>query len=191
MKKTRMIACAVLVASLSMGAYGTFAYYTSESKVTNVITSGDVEIALKQTMIPEDGGDPVPLAETASVMPGKEISQIVQVENKGSQPAYVRVKLEKEIALAEGVTEEPDLNLVSFDLNEENWIADEDGYYYYKEPLAAGVTTEPLLTQIEFDKTMGNMYQNSKADILVSAQGTQVVNNGATVLEAKGWPADN
>ena len=39
-----------------------------------------------------------------------------------------------------------------------------------------------------FDKTMSNMYQESKAVIKVNAQATQVANNGSTVFEAAGWP---
>ena len=35
---------------------------------------------------------------------------------------------------------------------------------------------------------MGNEYQNSVANIVIDAQAVQVANNGADVMEAKGWP---
>ena len=38
------------------------------------------------------------------------------------------------------------------------------------------------------DPDMGNMYQNSQAVIKVSAQATQVKNNGTDVFSAAGWP---
>jgi len=37
---------------------------------------------------------------------------------------------------------------------------------------------------------MGNEYQNCTVSVDVSAQAVQVANNGADVLEAKGWPAE-
>ena len=37
---------------------------------------------------------------------------------------------------------------------------------------------------------MSNMYQNSKAVIDVTAQATQVANNGTSALDAAGWPEE-
>ena len=44
---------------------------------------------------------------------------------------------------------------------------------------------------MKFDTKMGNMYQGSTATIKVSAQATQVKNNGDNAIDAKGWPADD
>lgn len=190
MKKRRILACAVLIACLSMGAYGSLAYYTAEATATNVIRAGNVKIELKETAIPEDGGDPVPFEDQTGVMPGQAISKIVQVENTGGQPAYIRVKVDKEIILAAGVNGDPDLSLVTCNYNTAEW-EEKDGYYYYKEALQAGAATEPLFTEVVFDKTMGNMYQGSKAEIKVFAQATQVAHNGNSVMEALGWPKED
>lgn len=190
MKKKQILACAIIVSCLSLSAYGTIAYFTADAIATNVITSGNIKIDLKETAIPEDGGDPVPFEDRIGVMPGNEISKIVQVENTGSQAAYIRVSVDKEILLKDETAGEPDLSLISWNFNEENW-EEKDGFYYYKDALEAGKTTEPLFTEVVFDVSMGNMYQNSKAEIKVTAQATQVANNGSNVMEAQGWPKED
>ena len=188
MKKRKILVCAVIISCLSLSAYGTIAYFTADAVASNVITSGNIKIDLKETAIPEEGGSPVPFENRIGVMPGTAVSKIVQVENIGSQPAYIRVGVDKEIFLSEENTEEPDLSLVSWDVNSDFW-EEKDGFYYYKEVLETGQTSEPLFTEVVFDETMGNMYQNSKAEITVLAQATQVAHNGNNVMEAQGWPA--
>ena len=42
--------------------------------------------------------------------------------------------------------------------------------------------------KVIFDTDMGNEFKSSTVTIDVQAQATQVANNGATVLEAAGWP---
>ena len=54
--------------------------------------------------------------------------------------------------------------------------------------LTPGNTTEYLFSSVKFSESMDNMYQYSKAIIEVTAQATQVANNGDSVLEAAGWP---
>jgi hypothetical protein len=51
------------------------------------------------------------------------------------------------------------------------------------------MTTEPLFTTVSFSIEMGNIYQNSRSTVEINAQATQVANNGTTVFEAAGWPA--
>lgn len=185
--KKKMLACALVAICISIAAYGTIAYFTYEDTATNVITAGDVKIALQEWAIPDGGGDPIPFEDATDVMPGMEVSKIVQIKNTGEQPAWVRTSLEKSIILAEGVEGEVDLSLLSCDLNTKNWT-EKDGRYYYNSILPPGETTEPLFTRVIFDKTMSNMYQESKAVIKVNAQATQVKHNGEHVFEAAGWP---
>ena len=189
MKKRRIVASAVLIACLSLSAYGSIAYFTAETTATNVITAGNIKIDLKETAIPEKGGDPIPFENIIGVMPGNRISKIVEVENIGDQPAYIRVSVEKDIFLADEYDEEPDLSLITWDLNTDDW-EEKAGYFYYKKVLDAGKATKPLFTEVVFDASMGNMYQNSKAEITVTAQATQVAHNGNNALEAQGWPAE-
>lgn len=184
--KKKMFVCAFVAICLSIVAYGTIAYFTYEETAANVITSGTVKIDLQEWAISEESGEQVPFEDVTDVVPGTEVSKIIQIKNTGSQPAWVRIGLEKSILLAEGITGEVDISLISYDLNTEDWT-EKEGYYYYNKALDPGETTEPLFTKVVFAKTMGNMYQESKAIIEVSAQATQVAHNGDTVFETMGW----
>ena len=81
------------------------------------------------------------------------------------------------------------LSLIDLNYNNEDWTA-KDGYWYYNTPVAPGGVTEPLFTTVAFDISMGNQYQNSTAEIDVSAQAVQTANNGTASTDAQGWPAD-
>ena len=187
--RKKLIAGAVVAICLSLLAYSTSAYFTTEQTATNVITSGNIQIDLQETAITEDGETVLfeDSQERFDVMPAQTVSKIVKVKNTGDNAAYVRISVAKAIELAEGVTGEPDVRLVTLDFDDENWTA-KDGFYYYNEPLAPGATTEALFNNVTFAPSMGNMYQNSTATIKVNAQATQVKNNGASVFEAAGWP---
>lgn len=187
-QKLLTLSAVAIVAALS--AYGSVAYFTAEDTARNVITAGKVKIELQEKMLTPDGEKTVPFEDRLGVMPGSEVSKIVEVKNTGGQDAWVRVSVNKAIELAEGVEDEVDLSLISFDLNTDYWT-EKDGFYYYTAKLAPGHTTEPLFTAVTFAKTMSNQYQNSKAILTVNAYATQTVHNGNTALEAAGWPETN
>ena len=142
---------------------------------------------LQETALPEDGGDPVPFVDVTGVMPGTEVSKIVQVKNTGGKAAYIRIRLDKALTLAEGADGEPDGSLITVDIDTAHWT-ERDGYYYYTAPLAPGEITRPLFTQVSFSREMDDRYQNSRAVITVRAGATQADNNGDSALEAAGWP---
>ena len=185
--KKKVFVCAFIAVCLSIVAYGTTAYFSYEDTATNVITAGDVKIELQEWAIPNAGGDPVPFEDVIDVQPGMAVSKIVEVKNTGHQPAWVRISVGKAIQLAAGVDGEADLSLIKLDINDQYWI-ERDGYYYYYTMLTPGNTTEFLFSSVVFSESMDNMYQYSKAIIEVTAQATQVANNGDSVLEAAGWP---
>ena len=187
-QKLLTLSAVAIVAALS--AYGSVAYFTAEDTARNVITAGKLKIELQEKMLTPDGEKTVPFEDQLGVMPGSEVSKIVEVKNTGGQDAWVRVSVNKAIELAEGVEDEVDLSLISFDLNTDYWT-EKDGFYYYTAKLAPGHTTEPLFTAVTFAKTMSNQYQNSKAILTVNAYATQTVHNGNTALEAAGWPETN
>lgn len=196
--KKKIFVLAVMTVLVSSIAAGTLAYFTDSTMGHNVITTGDVEIQLKETTDRTDqNGNPIDFEDVSGVMPGTEVSKIVQVENIGLSDAYVRVKVDTEIELLAGNTEKPDLGLVSVRYTTDNGDTMEyntacwkktDGYYYYLDKLEPGEITEPLITDVAFDTTMGNSYQGCTATVDVSAQATQAANNGSSALEAKGWP---
>lgn len=185
--KKKIAIGAVLVLCLSMLIYSTIAYFNTADTARNVITAGDIKIELQETAITDDGEE-IPFEDRFDVMPGQDVSKIVKVTNTGSNPAYIRVQVQKAIVLAADAQGDVDLDLIGLDFDGDYWTL-KDGYYYYNEPLAPGKTTAALFKNVKFDAKMGNMYQGSTATIKVAAEATQVKNNGATVFDAAGWPA--
>lgn len=183
--KKKTITLALIAALLAICAMGTTAFFTDRSKATNVITTGGVKIDLMETAVKD--GELAPFEDVEGVMPGSEISKIVEVKNIGESDAYIRVSVEKAITLAENREGEVDLSLVKLDLNTADWT-EQDGYYYYNSALKSGETTKPLFTVVTFDEAMGNLYQQSTATVTVNAEATQVANNGTSALTAAGWP---
>ena len=192
MSKRRIFVIALLVCCLAVMASGSVAYFTASETAHNVISSGSIAIDLQElTDQVDENGDPLPFEDATGVMPGTEVSKIVQVENTGDNAVWVRIAVEKaiDLVLPEGAEPvEPDLALIALDLNTADWTG-QDGYYYYNKPLNPGETTGPLFTTVTFDAAMGNAYQNSTATVSVRADAVQTANNGAAVLEAAGWPA--
>lgn len=94
-----LLACAVLLVSLSVGA--TLAYLTSTADVTNTFTVGNVEIKLDEaTVDPETGKAKIPANRTEDgnqlvrMVPGRKIDKDPTVTVlAGSEDCYVRVKV--------------------------------------------------------------------------------------------------
>lgn len=184
--KAKLFTIAILAITVATLASTTLAYFNAESTAHNVITTSGVDIEIqewadekKETPFPEDG--------ITGVMPGATKTKIAEVKNTGGAPAWIRVKIEKKIELKG--TDAVDLDLVKLDIDTDNWT-EKDGWYYYNEKVPANAVTEPIFTTVTFDTTMGNEYQNSKATVTVYAQAVQYDNNGTTVTEAQGWPAE-
>ena len=189
--KKKVLVTALLVLCLALIGYGTVAYFTADGTARNVITSGKISITLDETAVDATGAVSE-FKDVQGVMPGAEISKIVQVTNTGANDAWVRISVDKRIELADGVTGDPDTDLVTMDLDNEHWTLKEDpdghSYYYYNVALQPGAQTEPLFTTVTFDTSMGNMYQGSVAYIDVYAAAVQTAHNGTTAMEAAGWP---
>ena len=181
--KRKLLILSVLAICIATLAAGTLAYFTSEGKAHNVITTGGVEIAVQEWA---DEDKQTPFEDLKGIMPGMTVTKIAEIKNTGASDAWVRVKVEKSIKLqGEGT---PDTALVELNLNLTDWTLGEDGYLYYNKVLKPGEVTEPLFTAVTFNVTMGNEYQNATATVDVVAHAVQTANNGDTVMDAKGWP---
>lgn len=188
--KRKVLLCSIVAVLVAVAAHGTLAYFTAEDTAINVVTAGNIKIELREMAIPDGGGDPIPFENNQiGIMPGTEVSKIVTVKNTGEQPAYIRIKSDKSIILEEGNKSAVDLSLIECDFNTADWTQ-KDGWYYYNTPVEAGSETAPLFTTVSFSIDMSNLYKNSKAEIEVDAQATQVANNGTNVFDAAGWPKD-
>ena len=131
MSKRRIFVIALLVCCLAVMASGSVAYFTASETAHNVISSGSIAIDLQElTDQVDENGDPLPFEDATGVMPGTEVSKIVQVENTGDNAVWVRIAVEKaiDLVLPEGAEPvEPDLALIALDLNTADWTG-QDGY---------------------------------------------------------------
>lgn len=193
--KKRVVSLAVVVAMLAIAAVGTFAYFVDEGVAHNTITTGVIDIELKeQTQTAEGGLVDWPENGVTGVLPGMDVSKIVSVsnaENAGS--AWVRVYVGWKIENADGaVMEDPQEGgkpALMMDFNSEAWTLDGD-YWYYNEPLNPGEETEALFTTVTFNEGLGNEFQNCTATVTVEVEAVQTANNGGTAVEAAGWSTE-
>lgn len=171
MKKKWTIA-AVLVLVVALLAVGTWAVFSAVGRADNVITMGSVKLALHD----EDGaGQPF---TTVSAMPGSVVNKVVYVKNVGSGAFYTRVKITPEVVGADDkiIPLDASERLLTLDLNNEDWIAGEGGYYYYRGSVDPQAATSKLFNQVKFSKDMGNEYQNATVYIYVTAEAVQTAN---------------
>ena len=185
-RKLLVIALAMLALSLSVA--GSLAYFSETSEIVhNVITTGNIHVRLVEKSIVD--GVEKDFEDVDGAMPGEAISKIVKLENTGTNPAFVRLAVTKNIRLAEGKSGIPDLDLIEIDFNTTDWTDGEDGWYYYNRALNPGETTEPLFTTVKMKETMGNLYQGCVTTVTVAGQAVQTANNGSSARTAAGWPA--
>ena len=127
-KKIAVLVTAVaLVALVAIGA--TFALFTDSHSTLNTVTMGNVKITLTEPQFSEDTDNTNTIA---NVVPRQVIDKDPTIENVGKNDAYVRVLLAYE-GLTETQSQEVEALL---DIDGENWIKGEDGYYYYQNILA-------------------------------------------------------
>lgn len=189
MKRRKAVLTAALALLVALVAFGTAAFFSKEAHVTNVITTGKIDITLNEYTKEGDQLVAWPSKGITGVMPGKSVDKLVSVKNEGTGEAWVRVKVASTITAADGKTDLPTKDMLNFDF-QSGWIAGAGGYYYYSVPLTAGQTTPKLFTKVTFDPSMPNEYQGCTVKVDVTAQAVQVKNNGTTALNAAGWPAE-
>lgn len=181
--KKKLTVLAVLALCLGLAATGTWAYFTAQKQVHNVITTGKVDIRLLEWA---DADRTQPFEDLTGIMPGMEVTKIAEVKNIGTAPAFIRVQVVVDVYSAEGNA--LDSAPVKLDFNQTDWIYHE-GYYYYNRILNPGETTEPLFTTVSFDVFMGDAYQEGTTYVNVHAGAVQSANNGEDPLQATGWPS--
>ena len=83
-------AAAVLTAAAFLGGTGTYGYFSDTLKVKNHISTGDINIGLKE--YEKKGSTEVSFAGTKAVVPGDVISKIPRITNYAS-PCWVRARI--------------------------------------------------------------------------------------------------
>jgi len=182
-KRILILALAAVIVGCSIG--GTMAYYTNQNTATNVITSGSIDVELLEWA---DEAREVPFADVEGIMPGEDVTKIVEVKNTGLNAAWIRIQLTQN-ATGENVPDPlPEQLPITMDIGDK-WT-EKDGWYYYADALAPGDVSQPLFTTVSFPNTMDNEWQSAEFSIAVALQATQVANNGDSALEAAAasWP---
>lgn len=190
--KKKLLVLAAAALSLTVAVSGTMAYFTDSGVAHNVITTGGVSIELIENTKDDAGTDIVwPEEGLSGIMPGTSASKIVSVANNGQAEAWIRVGVD--IAISESgdpitnptikclpltvTVDGQEVDVVSYSVDSEKWLRGEDGYYYYKTPVAAGSSTANLFEEVTFAKEMGNEYQNCTVYIDITAEAVQTANN--------------
>jgi len=191
--KTKIITLILAGVLLCAGIGTTLAYFVDSEQVHNVITTGGIDISIKEWQMVDGEMRPYP-DEPISVLPGTTVSKIVTFENHDSD-CYVRASYD--IAFYDKDDNKMDIDsetlntLLMIMIDDSNWTLAEDGWYYYNKPLAEDETSLPFFEEAVFaDFELGNEFQHSTAIIKVNAQAVQKANNGENAMEAVGWPEE-
>jgi len=184
--KRKILVLALTVIALSVAAAGTIAYFTAQGRAANVITAGNVKMALHDETA--EGVD-FPQEGLHGMMPGDTADKIVYVENTGDNAFYTRIRLTN-VILKDGEDTRLSFDMIHLDIDTANWYPGMDGWYYYRSSVEKDDQTSPLFTEVTFDPGMGNSYMDVSVQIEVTAQAVQCVHNGDTSWLAAGWPAD-
>ena len=189
--KKKIFSLALVIGLLAVTAGSTVAFFATTETAHNVITTHKVDIEIQETTIVSDENgvlEELPFGSVTfdSVMPTATVSKIVKVQMpEDSADAWVRVRITKDVTLADGTAGNTDYILID---TEDGWTAGEDGWYYYEKPMTSGDITTPLFEEVQFSQAMDNTHQRATANITIMAQAVQTAHNGATVMEAAGWP---
>lgn len=197
LKKSIISMAAFIIATFAIFSAQTYAYFVdSIESEQNRIIAGNLATEIIETQNTDQGQ--VAYVNPVRIMPATEVSKIVKVQNTGSLPVYVRIKIEKTIDKSESEmsADWKDLITCNFKIDDESTEAIEglwiyrDGYYYYSVSLAPGSTTSPLFDTVFFSADMGNEFTNSKIQFAVICQSTQANGNSSDPLTAVGWPSE-
>lgn len=187
-----------LIAISAIFAAQTFAYFTdSSTSGANQFVTGSADISLIDV---NGNGNFNWSAQPIKIMPASVITHgDVGVQNSGTVPVYIRIKVEKTILHSEneispGWEELIACNFMANDsmLPEEQrdlWVYHE-GYYYYKLALAPGEQTTSLFNKVIFSPEMGNEFKNSSIQFKLICQAVQSRGNSSDPTTAWGWPSE-
>lgn len=192
MKKKHLILIGVL-GLLALGTASTLAATTVRTRTTNIITTGSVNVALVQKTIADNGvaATFTPM-QLLAITPGTRYPQMPYAQNTGTEDCYVRVGVQTKIIAADGETILP--NVLELDIDESQWVRDDEGWYRYVDILESGEETAvPLFTSVSFPFSMDNQYLGATMELTLAVQGVQAEYNQyeTSVLEVQGFPESN
>ena len=175
-KKLVLLSTAViLVAMMVVG--GTLAYFTADDAATNVFTVGDVKIELTEPLWEEKLNG---ASRLENIYPGMPITKDPMVTNIGSNPAFVRVKVEIPTFSPDGSS--TTMPLFTIGTLGANWVDGGDGYYYYTASLASGEPTSKLFEVVTLTTELDIHNGDSPLE-----SNVQEINIVAEAVQAQGF----
>ena len=194
-KKALLLLIALLLIFAAVSA--TLANDVVEGRTRNVITTGSVNITIEEGT---DDSVPSVLKGTKTeqgtiafedVMPTKSYSKEVKISN-AAEKCWLRVKVDYSMATPEAGVDYAPAAVIKPNYDESGkWIKQEDGYFYYREPLEKNQSTEKLFTQVTIAPETGNEYAGKTVQMIITAEAVQCKNNmpdSSSVLDVVGWP---
>ena len=194
MKKKLMLSAAAVAMVGTLAVGGTLAWFTDTETSTNVVTTGHVDVMIKESLPTE--GQQTAGGYTADVNadgegiaysgiePGTVIDKNPAIVYEGSADAYVRYKVEvtakqgdDELALSDG--------LQFFKKGKEVTDLFINDYVYSTRVFEEGETVAELFDQVKFSPTLGNELADAEITINIVADAIQADNltteNGAAI----------
>lgn len=191
----------------------TFAYYTSNASVDNLLHTSDYGWRTVEEFTPEQ-----------TMQPGSKITKDVRVENTGGSDLVVRVKMEEkwvydgeaapfitldssndafhsvvfdggvnpntytatqagDSGATDGLTAGDESVMYKQFSNSPDWTLGEDGYWYYTKLLGQGETTDSLLEAVIM-ATNADMGLYQNNDVLYSVTSVNIINDLEAAVEA-------
>lgn len=177
--KRRFLVIALATILIAILSCGSLAFFSVQDKAENIITTGKLDIKIHQDM---DSPEVIP-EEGMQVMPGDVIKSALTIENSGTHPLYLRMRLEKKVN-DEALSAE---HCLLMNVNEEDWTY-KNGYYYYNHILQPNTFTKPLFNEICIaGREVDNEYLGKFFLLDIQASAVQSENNGTSVWDAIGW----
>ena len=166
--KYKLAVIAFVVILISLSSKATLAYYVLQGTSKNIITTGDIDISIVETL------NGVAFTGNINVAPGSTLNRALYVQNVGGHPCWLRIKIET-------TKNVDDRDVISMNIDSQNWIY-QDGYYYYKNILASGATSAALYDQLsilEYGDETEERYSGTYVSMAITAEAIQSENNEA------------
>ena len=189
--KKKIVSLCLVMALVSIAAMGTLAYFSDTDQAENTFTVGNVDITLTEPLWDAAGA-----ADAGEVYPGEPLAKNPVVINEGSNPCFVRIRVEGLDCLKEAGLSQTDITTrfrYAPGYNEADWTY-RNGYYYYNSVLAVDSRTSELFDQIVIptDVTNGgkDAYAVTVTACAVQAQGARpsfAAVQEMTVEEIEAW----
>ena len=195
-KLTLIVTCVALVAAIAVG--GTLAWFTDSKEVQNTVTFGNVKISLEEPGF--NGGDTNTLT---GVEPGETFTKDPTITNKGTNDAWIRVKIhayledssgnktEVPFVLQNGVQNENGETSLMLDGDPGKWHGPANdqtaGYLYYVETLGSKQTAS-VFKNVRIPSSWDNEKLEGKTlKIDVTAEALQVSGQNRDPSQVQ-WP---